>query len=67
MTLYRLIVFILLMMLLITASGAALHMGIFKVHRQDTGFIKKALCGIVSYGFSALVWLLMYSHYYLKW
>lgn len=64
---FMMIVFILLMALLIVASGAALHLGAFKAHREETGFIKKALGGVISYGFSAAVWLGMYSHHYLGW
>jgi hypothetical protein len=61
------IVFILLMVLLIIAGGAALNMGVFKAHRQETSFIKKAIGGVVSYGISAAVWLCMYSYHYMQW
>lgn len=61
------IVFVLLMVLLIVAGGAALHLGVFKAHREETGFVRKALGGVLSYGFSAFAWLLMYSHHYLGW
>ena len=61
------IIFIILMALLIVASGRALHMGIFKAHRQETAFSKRAIGGVASYTFSALVWLILYSHHYMKW
>jgi hypothetical protein len=64
---FTMIVFILLMVLLIVASGAALHLGVFKAHREETGFVRKALGGVISYGFSAIAWLGMYSHHYLGW
>lgn len=62
-----LIVFYLLMALLILAGGAALHLGFFKAHLKETGFVKKGLGGVFSYGFSTFVWLIMYSHHYLGW
>jgi len=61
------VVFILLMTLLILSGGAALHIGIFKAHRPETGFVKKTFGGIVSYGISAAVWLALYSYHYLGW
>lgn len=61
------VVFIFLMVLLILTGGAALHLGLFKAHRPETGFVKKAGGGIVSYGISALAWLAMYSYHYLGW
>lgn len=61
------VVFIFLMSLLILCSGAALHLGIFKVHKPESGFAKKALGGIVSYGISAIVWIILYSYHYLGW
>lgn len=64
---FMMIVFICLMVLLIICGGAALHWGVFKAHRPETGFCGKALGGVVSYAVSTLVWLAMYSHHYLKW
>jgi hypothetical protein len=64
---FMMIVFIFLMIVLVLSGGAAIHMGIFKVHRPGTGFGKKVFGGIVSYGLSAAAWLLMYSYYYLGW
>jgi hypothetical protein len=61
------VVFIFLMILLILSGGAAIHLGVFKVHRPETGFVKKVLGGIVSYGISAIVWLVLYSYHYLGW
>jgi len=61
------VVFILLMLLLILCSGAALHLGLFKGHRRDAGFGRKIAGGILSYGISAVVWLLFYSYHYLGW
>jgi hypothetical protein len=64
---FRTVVFIFLMILLILSGGAAIHLGVFKVHRPETGFVKKVLGGIVSYGISAIVWLVLYSYHYLGW
>jgi len=61
------IVFIFLMILLIVSGGAALHLGVFKAHRPQTGYVKKIFGGIVSYGISAAVWLVFYSYHYLGW
>jgi hypothetical protein len=61
------VVFIFLMILLNISGGAAIHLGVFKVHRPETGFAKKVLGGIVSYGISAIVWLVLYSYHYLGW
>ena len=61
------IVFIFLMTLLIIASGAALHLGVFNAFRAETGFVKKTLGGAFSYGLSAVFWLVLYSHHYLGW
>lgn len=64
---FRTAVFIFLMILLILSGGAAIHLGVFKVHRPKTGFVRKVLGGIVSYGISAIVWLVLYSYHYLGW
>lgn len=64
---FMLIVFIFLMLLLILSGGAAIHMGVFKAHRPETGFGRRVFSGIVSYGISALAWLAMYSYHYLGW
>ena len=64
---FKTVVFIFLMILLILSSGAAIHLGVFKVHRPETGFVRKVLGGIVSYGISAIVWLVLYSYHYLGW
>ena len=48
-------------------GGAVLHLGVFKAHRPETGFVKKVIGGIVSYAISALVWLALYSYHYLGW
>ena len=61
------IVFIFLMILLILSGGAALHLGLFKAHRPETGFVKKVFGGILSYAISALAWLALYSYHYLGW
>ena len=61
------VVFIILMIVLVLSGGAALHLGIFKAHRPETGTVKKVLGGIVSYGMSAAVWLVFYSYHYLGW
>ena len=60
-------VFIFLMILLILSGGAALHLGVFKAHRPETGMVRKVLGGIASYGISTLVWLALYSYHYLDW
>ena len=62
---FKTVVFIFLMILLILSGGAAIHLGVFKVHRPETGFVRKVLGGIVSYGISAIVWLVLYSYHYL--
>jgi hypothetical protein len=64
---FRTIVFIALMILLILSSGAAFQMGLFKGHLDKTGFVKRALGGVCAYGLSILIWLTLYSHYYLGW
>ena len=64
---FKTVVFIFLMILLILSGGAAIHLGVFKVHRPETGFVRKVLGGIVSYGISTLAWLAMYSYHYLGW
>jgi len=61
------IVFIFLMIVLILSGGALIHMGVFKAHRPETGFGRRVVGGIVSYGISALAWLAMYSYHYLGW
>ena len=61
------IVFVFLMIVLILTGGAAIHMGVFKSHRRETGFTKRFLGGIISYGISSIAWLVMYSYYYLGW
>ena len=61
------IIFIFLMLLLILSGGAAMHLGLFKAHRPETGFVRKVFGGIVSYAISALVWLALYSYHYLGW
>ena len=43
------IVFLLLMVLLMVSSGAALHMAIFKGFSVETGFTKKVIGGFLSY------------------
>jgi hypothetical protein len=60
-------VFIFLMVLLILSGGAALHLGIFKAHRPEAKWSRKAFGGIVSYGLSAAVWIILYSYHYLGW
>lgn len=64
---FKMIVFILLMIMLILSGGAVIYMGVFHAHRPGTGFGKKVLGGVVSCGVSALAWLAMYSYYYLGW
>jgi hypothetical protein len=64
---FMMIVFLLLMALLIVSSGAALHMAVFKGHREGTGFAKKVMGGIVSYLISGMAWLFMYSYVFLGW
>ena len=64
---FMMIVFIFLMIVLILSGGAVIHMSVFKSHRPEMGFGKKALSGIVSNGISALAWLAMYSYHYLGW
>lgn len=61
------IIFIFLMALLILTGGAVIHLGLFKVHRPETGSGKKVVGGILSYAISALVWLALYSYHYLGW
>ena len=61
------VVFIFLMILLILTGGAAMHLGVFKAHRPETGCVKKVFGGIVSYAISAMVWLALYSYHYLGW
>ena len=64
---FMFIVFIVLATLLFVAGGAALHMGVFKAHREETGFTKKVFGGIASYGISGVGWFFMYSYHYLGW
>lgn len=64
---FSVIVFIFLLALLFLAGGAALHMGLFKAHKKDTSFTRKALGGVVSYGLSGVFWFFCYSHYYMGW
>ena len=64
---FMMIIFVSLMVLLILSGGAAIHLGVFKAHRRETGFAKKVFGGILSYGLSAAAWLLMYSYQYLGW
>ena len=64
---FSMIVFFCLMLLLFIAGGAAMHMGIFKVHRKENSFGVKTITGVVSYGFSAVFWFFCYSHHYLGW
>ena len=64
---FRTVVFIFLIILLILGGGAALHLGVFKAHDPGTGFAKRTFGGIVSYGISAAVWLILYSYHYLGW
>ncbi|OQY48322.1 MAG: hypothetical protein B6240_04850 [Desulfobacteraceae bacterium 4572_87] len=64
---FMMVVLILQALLLFLAGGAAIHMSVFKVHRGEASISRKVFGGIVSYGLSALVWSLMYSHYYLNW
>ena len=59
------IVFVCLMILLICAGGAALHLGIFKAGTTSLGI--KCLTGILSYGLSLIFWLGCYSHHHLGW
>ncbi|MBI5605064.1 MAG: hypothetical protein HY879_17145 [Deltaproteobacteria bacterium] len=61
------IVFVLLMLLLVMSSGAAIHMALFKGHRRETGFAKKVIGGFVSYLLSGTAWLFMYSYTFLGW
>jgi hypothetical protein len=61
------IISICLMVLLCLAGGAALHMVIFKVHRETASFPWKVFGGIAAYGISAVAWFFMYSHHYLGW
>jgi hypothetical protein len=61
------VVFIFLMIVLVLSGGAALHLGLFKAHRSETGYNKKVIGGIVSYAISTLAWLAMYSYHYLGW
>jgi hypothetical protein len=56
-----------LMIVLILSGGAAIHMGVFKSHRPETGLAKKLFGGLASYGISAIAWLAMYSYHYLGW
>jgi hypothetical protein len=64
---FMMIVFIFLMLVLVLSGGAAIHMGVFKAHRPETGSGKRIFSAIVSYGISALAWLAMYSYHYLGW
>jgi hypothetical protein len=64
---FHTIVFIMLMIVLILSSGAAIHLGLFKAHLKRTGFVKKALGGVCAYGLSTIIWLTFYSHHYLGW
>ncbi len=61
------IVSICLMVLLCLASGAAIHMVIFKAHRETASFSRRVLGGIAAFGISAVIWFFMYSHHYLGW
>ncbi|OPX41805.1 MAG: hypothetical protein DRG82_16250 [Deltaproteobacteria bacterium] len=64
---FMMVVFILLALLLFLASGAAIHMSVFKVHCGEVSISRKVFGGIVSYGLSALAWSFMYSYHYLAW
>jgi len=61
------IAFACLIILLFLAGGAAIHMGIFKAHRETASFSRKVLGGIAAYGISAMAWFFMYSYHYLGW
>jgi hypothetical protein len=64
---FMMIIFILTAVLLFLSTGAALYMGVFKAHRENTAFVRKLFSGIISYGFSAVSWFFMYGHSYLGW
>jgi hypothetical protein len=55
------------MVLLCLAGGAALHMVIFKAHRETASFPWKVFGGIAAYGISAVAWFFMYSYHHLGW
>jgi hypothetical protein len=61
------IVFVCLMLLLFLAGGAAIHLGLFKTHRETASFTCKVLGGVAAYGISAVIWFFMYSHHHLGW
>ncbi len=61
------IIFVCLMLLLFLAGGAAVHMGVFKSHKQGKSLASKTITGILSYGFSAVFWFFSYTHFYLGW
>jgi len=64
---FHYIVFTLLALLLFLASGAAIHMGVFKAHRRETGAANKIVTGIVSYVIAGTYWYLAYGYHYLDW
>jgi len=55
------------MILLILATATALYMGLFKAHRPTVTAPVKWLAGIVSSLGSAMIWIFLYSWYYLSW
>lgn len=61
------IVFTLLALLLFLATGAAIHLGVFRAGRQGITQFRKVTTAILSYGFSGIVWYLAYGHHYVGW
>ena len=61
------VVFILLALLLFTATIAALYLGLFRAGRPGLGPGRKALYGLLSALLAGAFWGLLYSHHYLGW
>lgn len=64
---FDLMVFWLLALILFTATGAALYMGVFRADKAARGWGYKALAGLGSYLISGVAWYYLYSFHYLGW
>lgn len=64
---FNYVVFTILAMALFLATGAAIHMGIFKARGREVGAARKGVTAIVSYVISGFCWCLAYGYHYLGW
>ena len=61
------IVSTLFLFILFLAGGAVLFMGVFKAHKNGTGFAKKCISGVTAYTLSAVIWFGLYSYQHMGW